>query len=156
MPSWDEIVGVVGLALSGNKTEGKTALLSAWSETGEGDHAQRCVLAHYLADLEDNLHDELRWDEVALVEHSYVGERDLVQVGISSARGLAPSLHLNLGDDYLRQGRSIDARAQLVAAQRHLDALPQEGYGALIRRGIAGLESRLLDIDSVSKNPTTS
>ena len=75
--------------------------------------AQRCVLAHYLADLEDDVADEVAWDERALAAYGDVCETELAPIGIPSAAGLAPSLHLNLGDGYRRQGRADQARHQL-------------------------------------------
>ena len=68
---------------------------------------------------------------------------DLAALGITSAGGLAPSLHLNLGDGYLRQGRLDAARAQLDAGMRTRSALATDGYGALIRSGLDRLEERL-------------
>ena len=40
------------------------------------------------------------WDERALAAYELVREDDLRPIGIDSARGFAPSLHLNLGDGY--------------------------------------------------------
>lgn len=57
--------------------------------------------------------------------------------------GLAPSLHLNLGDGYLRQGRTPEARDQLNGGLAALSALPDDGYGAMVRRGLTGLEERI-------------
>jgi len=56
---------------------------------------------------------------------------------------MAPSLHLNLGDGYLRQGRRVLAREQLTAGIAALNALPDDGYGAMIRGGLIGLHKRL-------------
>lgn len=143
MVEWDEVTTAVGLALSGDKVAGKTALQRAWTSTDDEDHAKRCVLAHYLADLEDHLADEVRWDELALEHYPHIRPDQLSAIGIADARGLAPSLHLNLGDGYLRQGRVEEARIQLAAGQADLEALSPDGYGALIRKGLQGLEQRL-------------
>ncbi len=62
---------------------------------------------------------------------------------LPAAAGLAPSLHLNLGNGYLRQGRTPDARDQLNAGLAALGALPDDGYGAMVRRGLTGLEERI-------------
>ena len=108
-------------------------------EAGERDHAQRCVIAHYLADLQPDLSDDVAWDERALAAHPHVTDDALAPIGIPHARGLAPSLHLNLGDGYLRQGRIEEAAAQLSAGRAAEDALVDDGYGTLIRNGLAGL-----------------
>ncbi|MEO3937601.1 hypothetical protein V3N99_12700 [Dermatophilaceae bacterium Soc4.6] len=143
MTTWDEITSAVGLALGGEKVDGRRELLSCWGGTSEQDHAQRCVLAHYLADLEPQLDDEVTWDERAWAAYAHVGEDDLAAIGIASARALAPSLHLNLGDGYLRQGRTADAAAQLEAGLTAQSALLDDGYGALVRRGLVGLGKRI-------------
>ncbi len=102
MTHWDAIIAAVGLALSGDQGAGRHALSTCWELTSEGDHAQRCVIAHYLADLQQHLDDEVAWDERALQAYPHLTDADLTPIGIPTARGLASSLHLNLGDGYLR------------------------------------------------------
>lgn len=143
MTQWDDIMSAVGVALSGDRAQGQRELSACWAGTTDSDHAQRCVLAHYLADLEDVLGDEVAWDERALAEHAHVGEAELAPLGISSAASLAPSLHLNLGDGYLRRGDILRAQDQLEAGLAARSALPDDGYGAMLRGGLAGLQERL-------------
>jgi hypothetical protein len=143
MTDWERVTSAVGLALSGESRGGRDALSDCWSATTEADHAQRCVIAHYLADLQLSVDEEVRWDERALSEHAQVADEDLAPVGIASAAGLAASLHLNLGDGYLRQGRVDGARAQLDAGMRARNLLPIDGYGSLIRSGLDRLEERV-------------
>jgi hypothetical protein len=140
---WDDTLAAVGVALGGDSVRGRHDLLACWAGTTETDHAQRCVLAHYLADLEGDLTAEIDWDERALSAFTHVGATDLAPVGISAAAGMAPSLHLNLGDGYLRQGRRVLAQEQLTAGIAALDAVPDDGYGAMIRGGLIGLQERL-------------
>jgi hypothetical protein len=144
MTGWGAITEAIALALGGDDA-GRDALLACWSATTERDHAQRCVLAHYLADLSSSLDAEVVWDETALSEHAQVVDEDLAPVGIASAAAMAPSLHLNLGDGYLRQGRVGDARSQAVAGMRAGSTLPDDGYGALIRSGLERLQERVRD-----------
>lgn len=115
----------------------------AWADLAPAEHAQRCVLAHYLADVHDDLDDEVAWDERALAAYESVGEHDLAAIGIPSAACFAPSLHLNLGDGYLRQGRPVDARRELESGRAAEDALGDDGYAHMIRSGLDGLQSRL-------------
>jgi hypothetical protein len=145
MPDWESVVHAVQVALSGDRDEGRSLLEACWESTSSDDHAQRCVLAHYLADVQDDLEDEIRWDESALADYSSVGEGDLAAIGIPSATGLAPSLHLNLGDGYLRRGDVVAARRELEAGLACVGALGDDGYGALVRKGLAGLEARLTE-----------
>ena len=109
-------MSAIALALTGDKDRGRAALISYWDSTSGVEHAQRCVIAHYLADLQPSLEDEVAWDEVALSEHGHVSDEDLAPLRMQSAGGLAASLHLNLGDGYLRQGRVGAAGANYLAA----------------------------------------
>ncbi|SOC55213.1 hypothetical protein [Ornithinimicrobium cerasi] len=143
MPGWDEVVAAVGLALGGDREEGLRALTACWEATEESDHAQRCVIAHYLADLQPTLDDEVGWDRTVLTEYAEVADADLAPVGITSAAAMAPSLHLNLGDGYLRQGRVADAETQLAEGLQVLDVLPADGYGTMVRGGLERLRSRV-------------
>ena len=143
MTDWSDILAAVAAALGPDKVRGRELLSQCWSNTIESDHAKRCVLAHYLADLQDELDAEVAWDERAVAAYRHVDEGDLAPIGIASADGLAPSLHLNLGDGYLRQGRIDDARTQLRAGLAGIDALPDDGYAAMVRNGLAGLQQRL-------------
>lgn len=143
MTSWETITAAITTALSGDKETGRELLTDCWNSATEPDHAQRCVIAHYLADLQSDLAAEVAWDERALVEHPFVADEDLAPVGIATARSLAPSLHLNLGDGYRRQSRHVEARIQLDLALARVDTLPDDGYGRLIRDGLDRLAVRL-------------
>lgn len=143
MTSWDDIRRAVGEAVSGRSESARNALRECWDGTGPGEHAQRCILAHYLADQQDALTAETQWDEIALAEHAHVTDADLALFGVPSAAGFSPSLHLNLGDDYLRGGDVRAARTHLDAARAVEHHLPRTGYGAMIRSGINRLEQRL-------------
>ncbi len=143
MTRWADITAAVAVALSGERDDGRRRLHECWQAIADTDHAQRCVVAHYLADLEADLPDEVQWDERALSAYQHVADTDLAPIGIPSARGLAPSLHLNLGDGYLRQGRVHQARAQLDAGVAAAHALGEDGYAAMIRKGLDGLERRV-------------
>ena len=142
MSGWDEVIAAVGAAQQGREG-GHEALLAQWEATAVDDHARRCVLAHYLADGEPELADEVAWDEVALREYALLADDALAAIGIPSARGMAPSLHLNLGDGYLRQGRVEEAQVQLAAGLEAADALGDDGYGALVLGGLERLAAHL-------------
>ncbi|OFE17398.1 hypothetical protein BA895_16675 [Humibacillus sp. DSM 29435] len=60
-----------------------------------------------MADLETDLAAEVGWDEQALASFAHVSDVDLAPVGVPAAAGLAPSLHLNLGDGYLRRAAPL-------------------------------------------------
>ena len=143
---WDAVLAAVTTALGGEQERGRVLLLACWADTGEADHAQRCVLAHYLADLETDLDAEVGWDRVALEQHGDVGDGDLAVIGIPSARGMLPSLHLNLADGLLRSGDVAGATRHLEAGMAVSDALGDDGYGGMIRDGLQRLAERLGDV----------
>lgn len=150
MADWEQIINGVGVALGGDAERGRQLLRECWDGTDEVDHPKRCVLAHYLADLEDALDREVRWDESALASYRHVEPADLAMIGIPDAAGLAPSLHLNLGDGYLRQDRLDEAQAQVAAGQLGVGALGSDGYGAMIRGGLEKLQERIAAARRVS------
>ncbi|WP_285597892.1 hypothetical protein [Kineosporia sp. NBRC 101731] len=143
---WGQIIAAIGIALGGEPERGRHMMLACWNATAESDFAQRCVLAHYLADTEAVLDDEVSWDERALAAFAHVGKDDLAAIGIPDAAGLAPSLHLNLGDGYLRQHRPAEARVQLDAGLAAAGVLGADGYGTLIRDGLERLAGRIADV----------
>ena len=101
-----------------------------------------------MADLQDDVRDELRWDLRALAAADDVTEERAQAFarqfnGALDVRALYPSLHLNLGDDYRRLGASAQAREHLALAQQCMHVLPDDGYGRMIRGGIASLAERL-------------
>lgn len=140
-PTWDEVLAAIGVAQGGDREVARESLRALWVRAESP--AQQCVLAHFLADVQDDVADEIRWDEAALAAHASVTDADLAPIGVASAAGFLPSLHLNLGDGYLRQGRVSDARRALALAHDAVDQLVADGYGAMIRRGLDGLEERL-------------
>jgi hypothetical protein len=150
MTTWDEILEAVSASLAGDRDRGRRLLLRCWHNTDEGNPAQRCVLAHYLADLEPDLDDEVAWDERALAAFVKVGPDDLAPIGLPDPRVFSPSLHLNLGDGYLRQGNTDAARRHLDEGIADAQVLAPEGPSALIRRGLDGLQRRLDAISSLS------
>ena len=143
MTDWNDITTALAPVLGEDPGEGAPRLRALWEASRPEEHAQRCVLAHYLADLQPHLANEVRWDEIALEEFSQVHENDLSLVGIASAAGLAPSLHLNLGEGYRRQGDIARAREQLVLGRAAVGTLGDDGYATMIRKGLDGLGGRL-------------
>ncbi len=143
MPEWSEVLDAVGVAVGGDRDEGRRRLVGCWESTGPQDAAQRCVLAHYLADLEPQLSDEVAWDERALAAFDGVGPGDLAPVGIADAAAMEPSLRLNLADGYRRQGRAAEARGHLEAGMAAAPSLPDDGYGSMVRGGLERLRRRL-------------
>jgi hypothetical protein len=119
--------------------------LQVWDEIGpEGDALHRCAVAHYLADVQDDVHEELVWDLRALEAADSVTDERAQQAGAAgSVRGFYPSLHLNLGDVYRRLGDLDRARDHLECGRAAVGALGDGGYGNMIRSGLDRLADRL-------------
>lgn len=145
---WTQVTDAVALTQSGEVEAGRAALEECWATTSPDDHAVRCVVAHYLADLQNDLDTEIAWDERALAELPHLRDEDVAGLGITSVAGFAPSLHLNLGDGYLRRGDLDRAREHLTQGRATLRALADDAYGVMIRRGFDRLGARLDDPDA--------
>jgi hypothetical protein len=144
----DEVMARIADAVTlaaADRDAARTRLAAVWAEVETGDALHRCVLAHYLADLQDDVRDELRWDLRALAAADEVAAEERVpEADVAlDVRTLYPSLHLNLGDDYRRLGAAARAREHLALAQAVEHVLPDDGYGRMIRGGIANLAGRL-------------
>ncbi|WP_448618669.1 hypothetical protein [Geodermatophilus sp. URMC 65] len=63
-----EIVAAVEVGRGGARAEARRRLTDLWERVGPaGDPLHRVTLAHFLADLQDDVRAELRWDEPALM-----------------------------------------------------------------------------------------
>lgn len=63
----DQIREIVRLAEDGKGAEARELLYSLWQDGPQrSDPLVECVLAHHLADLEDDPREELRWDLLSL------------------------------------------------------------------------------------------
>jgi hypothetical protein len=141
------IAAAVALSQSGERAAARHDFAAIWGEISPGgDPFHRCTLAHYMADLQDDPHEELRWDLRAIeAAGSLTDER--VQAYHESMRILAfyPSLHLNLAEDYRRLGDAERAREHLFQAQQKCDALDDGDYANGIKAAIARLADRLAE-----------
>lgn len=143
MQTWEEILNAVQSALAGRSSAARAELERCWERTGPEDAAQRCIIAHYLADQQDQIAEEIAWDERALAAFADVYDNELAPIGVPSTAAFAPSLHLNMGDSYLRAGNRSAARSHLEHAKNEVHHLPADGYGAMIRGGLLRLEERI-------------
>lgn len=139
------IAEAVALGQRGDRSGARTELGALWEQLGtEPDALHCCALAHAMADVQDDPGDELVWDLRALEAAHQVTDDRVVQAGMSSsAAGLRPSLHLNLGEVYRRLGDPQAAHRHLALGRAAAGALSDDGYSAVILRGLRGLEQRL-------------
>ncbi|WP_206670933.1 hypothetical protein [Streptomyces sp. CB01881] len=134
----------VQAAQRGRTAQARESFERLWEALGERDVFHRCVLAHYLADLQDDPRAELEWDRRALAAaDSLTAERAQTYESALQVRAFYPSLHLNLASDHLKLGEPDQARDQLERAVLSLDALPEDEYSAGIRAAVDELRQRL-------------
>jgi hypothetical protein len=111
-------------------------------EQGEALHV--CVLAHAMADVQDDAEQELLWDLRALAAAGRITDERLGRAGVAlSVAGLYPSLHLNLSECYRKLGDLDRAWEHLRAAAAGIESLPDDDYGRLIRDGLARMTEQL-------------
>lgn len=144
------ITAAVALSQGGSRTEAATAFDALWAEIGpDGDPFHRCVLAHYAADVQDDPHVELLWDERALAAADETPADRAAEYHASlQVRAFYPSLHLNLAEDHRRLGDAERARRHVSLARERLHTLEGSeesapGYADTIRTALDRLEARL-------------
>lgn len=130
----------------GQRAAARDLFAQIWDEIGgeRGDPLHVCVLAHSMADVQDDVHQELVWDERALAAADLLTEDRVAQAGVPmSVAGLYPSLHLNLAECYRKLGDLDRARECLQRAQAGIGALGDDEYGQLIKGGLDRLVQQL-------------
>jgi hypothetical protein len=136
------ISAVVALSQTGERTTARSGLTELWDQVDAPLH--RCAVAHALADVQDDPHDELAWDLRALDAAGAVTDAEVVAAGmLGTAAGLLPSLHLNVAEAHRRLGDLTAARRHLELGLAAVPALGDDGYGRMIRAGLDGLAARL-------------
>jgi len=135
-----ELSEAVQLGGRGERLEARERLAELWERVGpKGDALHRCAIAHSMADVQDDVHEELRWDLAALEAAAAITDERAAAAGTTVA-AFYPSLHLNLASCYRRLGKVDQAREQLAMARQCVDVLPSDGYGELVRGELARLE----------------
>jgi hypothetical protein len=162
MPTLDDLqirIGdAIALAQGGEREAARAQFDAIWPEIqSEAQAVLRCMVAHHMADLQEDLRDELSWDLRALEAAALLTD-DLVrqQHEALTVAQLYPSLHLNLAEDYRKLGDVPRARAHLAQASEAVEALPDKEYGSMIRRGLTRLAARLDEAEAgATSSPPT-
>lgn len=131
---------------AGDRDAAREAFTRVWEEIGgeSGDPLHVCALAHSMADVQDDVHEELRWDLLALAAADGLTDERAARAGVASpVAGFLPSLHLNLGECYRKLGESNAARDHLAKAMAAVEHLGDDGYGQTIKGALAALSERL-------------
>lgn len=131
----------------GERGAARDLFAQVWSEIGgeNGDPFHRCALAHSMADVQDDVHEELACDLRALAAADLLTDERAARGGVAgSVSGFYPSLHLNLGECYRKLGELDRAHEHLDQGRASLVALANDGYGQMIKDGLDRLADRLL------------
>ncbi|TJZ44594.1 hypothetical protein FCH28_30175 [Streptomyces piniterrae] len=144
-PVMAEIGRGIELSHSGEREAAHRLFADLWDSIGAtGDAFHRCVLAHSMADVQDDPREELVWDLRALEAADLISDERARQGGVAgSVAVFYPSLHLNLGDVYRRLGDLGHARDHLARGRAAVGELVDDEYGQLIRRGLDRLAHQL-------------
>ena len=149
MTQIDEVMAEAGRAVqlgrAGDRAGARAVLEALWERVGaDGDALHRCSIAHYCADVQDAVADELEWDRRALAAVADLRDERAQRYHESlRVRAFLPSLHLNLADGYRRAGETGPARRHLAEAVRQVGALPDDEYGAGLRSAIGAVRAAL-------------
>ncbi|MEU5563397.1 tetratricopeptide repeat protein [Micromonospora musae] len=130
----------------GRPAAARDVFTQIWDEIGgeQGDPLHVCVLAHSMADVQDDVHQELLWDLRALAAADLLTDARVTQAGVTlPVAGLYPSLHLNLAECYRKLGDLDRAREYLQRAQAGMGALGDDEYAQLIRGGLDRVAQQL-------------
>ncbi|OUS93670.1 hypothetical protein [Rhodococcus sp. NCIMB 12038] len=136
-------------AVGGDREGARRIFEEVWDALqGSGDTAPDplhvVTLAHYMADVQTDPAEELRWDLRALdAADSLTDDRAKEHHSSLSVAGFYPSLHLNVAAARHALGQSIEARHHLDRAAQCCEHLADDGYGRMIRGGIARLRAEL-------------
>jgi hypothetical protein len=119
---------------------------AVWHEIGGlgGDPLHRCALAHSMADVQDDVNEELVWDLRAVAAADLLTDERAAQGGVTcSVAAFYPSLHLNLAECYRKLGDLDEAREHIRRGKLVVATLPDDGYGQMIRAALDRLADRL-------------
>ena len=136
----------VQLGHRGEREAARHRFAEIWDEIGgeRGDPLHRCTLAHAMADVQDDVRDELVWDQRALAAADLITDARVMQAGLAlPVAGLYPSLHLNLSECYRKLGDLARAREHVQLARTTIGVLGDDAYGRVIRNGLEQVAERL-------------
>jgi tetratricopeptide (TPR) repeat protein len=122
----------------GHSDEARALFQQAWDIAS--NDAEAFTAAHYLARVQSDPGEILRWNEKALWRALATDD--------DSVKSYYPSLHLNVGKAQEVLGNTAQAAAHYQLAAESSEFLPLGAYGDMIRSGIqAGLKRMGTDID---------
>lgn len=132
----------------GEQTEAGDQFAALWDELKSDGYAyHRCVLAHFIADIQHHPDEELAWDLEALqiADAAIEGGTDPT---VASLEKFLPSLHMNLADDFRKQGNFPKARHHVQLGMESGGSLGIDAYGQRVRAELIRIEAQIADTDS--------
>lgn len=138
-----EVLEVTQLVLSGQHSLARTKFEVLWQSLAD-DAFHRCILAHYIADVQADPNDELHWDLEALnaALSAPPASFDGRIAGINYAAFL-PSLHLNAAASFERVGQLPEAKHQASLATTSVASLGASPLADMTRSAITRICARL-------------
>ncbi len=130
----------------GQREAARGLFAQIWDDIGgeDGDPLHVCVLAHSMADVQDDVADELMWDLRALAAADLITDERTGAAGVAlPAAGLYPSLHLSVSEGYRRLGDRDRALHHVQRARATIGVLGEDEYGKLIRDGLKRISEQL-------------
>src|SRR5262245_44694620 len=114
-PTMGEIFAAIQLLQGGDRSGARTSLEAIWSRIASNpEPIHECTLSHYMADVQDDIADELAWDIRALEAARRCTDSDAKDHSqASSIAAFMPSLHTNLAEDYFKLGHLEQSRMHL-------------------------------------------
>ena len=137
------------LAVAGDREGARRIFEEVWDAlAGAGDATPDplhvVTLAHYMADVQTDPAEELRWDLRALTAaDSLTNHRARQHHSLLQVAGFYPSLHLNVAAAHHALGQSSEARHHLDRATQSCEHLTDNGYGRMIRAAVERLRAEL-------------
>lgn len=115
----------------GNNEEALLLFEKAWKKAGNDQ--ERFIAAHYVARYQNEVASKLKWDQLAL--------DFALKIEDANIKAYYPSLYLNIAKCYEDLGDRGLAKRNYELADGFAQFLPDDGYGKMIRSGIAsGME----------------
>lgn len=124
----------------GKNEEASLLFEKAWNEAGNDQ--ERFIAAHYLARHQNDVHSKLKWDQQAL--------HFALQIEVESVKTYFPSLYLNIAKCHEDLGDRESAKRNYDLANSFTGFLPEDGYGKMIKAGIA---SGIVRISAIISSP---
>ena len=116
---------------AGDETQAINLFTKAWNEASTD--FEKFTAAHFVARHQKTINEKLVWDETAL-HHA-------LKINDESMKGSLPSLFLNIGKCHEDLNHFELARNFYQKAHCYIDYLSDDGYGKMIKSGIAaGIE----------------